>query len=176
MGCYNFQPRLLLFCACDVMSFERSPLPLLKGAMENLITTVDQLEAIYGQPAERAVRKEIDYLNEDYQAFVAASPFLVLASAGTDGMDCSPKGDPAGFVRILDERTLAIPDRPGNNRIDNLRNIVADARVSLLFIIPGVGETLRVNGRSSPRRYLSVTMTSIFHPSRSSSFQVDSSL
>eukprot|EP01037_Dinobryon_pediforme_P026124 gene26124-28535_t len=116
--------------------------------MGNLITTIEQLEAIYGQPVERAVRKEISYLNEDYRSCVEAAPFLVLASAGADGMDCSPKGDPAGFVRILDERTLAIPDRPGNNRIDNLRNIVTDARVSLLFIIPGVGETLRVNGRA----------------------------
>jgi PPOX class probable FMN-dependent enzyme len=73
---------------------------------------------------------------------------VILASSGTDGIDCSPKGDAPGFVHILDERTLALPDRPGNNRIDNLLNIVADPRVSLLFIVPGVGETLRVNGRA----------------------------
>lgn len=112
------------------------------------ITSVAQLEDIYGEPHERALRKEIDFLNEDYQAFVRASPFVILASAGPDGMDCSPKGDAAGFVKIIDSRTLAVPDRPGNNRIDNLRNIVIDPRVSLLFLIPGIGETLRVNGRA----------------------------
>jgi PPOX class probable FMN-dependent enzyme len=108
--------------------------------------TVEQLEEIYGKPHERALWKEIPFLNGDYRKFVEASPFIVLASVGADGTDCSPKGDAPGFVRILDDRTLAIPDRPGNNRIDNLRNIIADPRVSLLFIIPGIGETLRVNG------------------------------
>ena len=114
-----------------------------------MLTSVEQLEAIYGTPSERAIWKEIPYLNEDYRAFVEASPFIVLASAGPDGTDCSPKGDAPGFVRIIDKRTLAIPDRPGNNRIDNLRNIVIDGRVSVLFIVPGVGETLRVNGRAT---------------------------
>lgn len=113
------------------------------------LTTVAQPEAVYGQPTERAVRKEIDHLNEDYRAFVEASPFIVLSSVGAGGTDASPKGDAPGFVRILDERTLAIPDRPGNNRIDNLRNIVEDGRVSVLFIAPGVGETLRVNGTAT---------------------------
>jgi PPOX class probable FMN-dependent enzyme len=117
--------------------------------MSHLINTVEQLEALYGVPHERAVRKEIDFLNEDYRAFIQAAPFLVMASAGAAGTDCSPKGDAAGFVAILDERTLAIPDRPGNNRVDNLRNIIEDGRVSLLFIIPGIGETLRVNGHAS---------------------------
>ncbi|VVE01289.1 pyridoxamine 5'-phosphate oxidase family protein [Pandoraea fibrosis] len=116
--------------------------------MSHDVNSVEQLEAIYGKPGERAVWKELTYLNEDYQAFVKACPFVVLASVGNDGTDCSPKGDPAGFVQILDERTLAVPDRPGNNRIDNLRNIIADPRVSLLFLIPGVGETLRVNGHA----------------------------
>lgn len=116
--------------------------------MAHSITSLEQLESIYGEAHERALWKEIDYLNEDYQAFVRASPFVVLASVGEGGTDCSPKGDPAGFVAILDERTLVIPDRPGNNRIDNLKNIVADPRVSLLFLVPGVGETLRVNGRA----------------------------
>lgn len=114
-----------------------------------MLTSVEQLEAIYGTPSERAIWKEIPYLNEDYRAFVEASPFIVLATAGPDGMDCSPKGDAPGFVRIIDKRTLAIPDRPGNNRIDNLRNIVNDGRVSVLFILPGIGETLRVNGRAT---------------------------
>lgn len=114
--------------------------------MEHVISDVEQLEAIYGRPHERALWKEIDHLNDDYCAFVRASPFVILASVGADGTDCSPKGDPAGFVSIVDRRTLVIPDRPGNNRIDNLRNIVIDPRVSLLFLVPGVGETLRVNG------------------------------
>ena len=113
-----------------------------------LLTSAEALRAIYGEPNPRSVAKEITFLNEPYQAFVKASPFVILASSGPDGIDCSPKGDAAGFVQILDERTLAIPDRPGNNRIDNLLNIVADPRVSLLFIVPGVGETLRVNGRA----------------------------
>jgi uncharacterized protein len=113
-----------------------------------MLTSVEQLEQIYGNPHERSLRKEIGFLNEDYRAFVEASPFVVLASVGPDGVDCSPKGDAPGFVRVIDERTLAIPDRLGNNRIDNLRNIIADSRVSLLFLVPGVGETLRVNGRA----------------------------
>src|SRR5450830_36595 len=113
-----------------------------------MLTSVEQLEEIYGKPHERAVWKEIDFLNEDYQAFVSASPFVVISSAGPEGTDCSPKGDAPGFVKILDERTLAIPDRPGNNRIDTLRNIVVDSRISVLFIVPGIGETLRVNGRA----------------------------
>ncbi|SDR60814.1 hypothetical protein SAMN05444161_7854 [Rhizobiales bacterium GAS191] len=112
------------------------------------LRTVEELEAIYGHPKGGAVFKEITYLNAHYRAFVEAAPFVVLASAGPNGLDCSPKGDAPGFVRVLDERKLALPDRPGNNRIDNLRNIVVDPRVSLLFIVPGIGETLRVNGRA----------------------------
>jgi PPOX class probable FMN-dependent enzyme len=113
-----------------------------------VIRTVGELRAVYGEPHQRSVAKEIPYLNEQYQAFVKASPFIILASSGADGIDCSPKGDAPGFVRILDEKTLAIPDRPGNNRVDNLLNIIADPRVSLLFLVPGIGETLRVNGRA----------------------------
>lgn len=104
---------------------------------------------MYGAPNPRSLLKEIDHLNEDYRAFVEASPFIVLSSVGAAGTDASPKGDAPGFVRILNERLLAIPDRPGNNRIDNLRNIVEDGRVSVLFIVPGVGETLRVNGTAT---------------------------
>lgn len=111
-----------------------------------MLTSTEQLEAIYGQPHERAVRKQIPYLNEDYQAMVRVSPLVIIGSAGPDGLDNSPRGDVPGFVQILDERTLAVPDRPGNNRIDTLRNVLHDPRVSLLFIIPGIGETLRVNG------------------------------
>jgi PPOX class probable FMN-dependent enzyme len=114
-----------------------------------MLTTVAELEAIYGPPFERSITKEIAFLNADYRAFVEAAPLVILASVAAEGLDCSPKGDRPGFVRVMDERTLAIPDRPGNNRIDNLRNIVRDPRVSLLFMIPGVEETLRVNGRAA---------------------------
>ncbi len=112
-----------------------------------MLTTIEQLEALYGQPHERALRKEIAHVNEDYRAFIEVAPFVVLATAGPDGLDCSPRGDAPGFVRVVDERTLALPDRIGNNRLDSLRNIIAEPRLALLFIIPGVGETLRVNGR-----------------------------
>jgi hypothetical protein len=112
-----------------------------------MLTTIEQLEALYAQPGERALRKEIPYVNDDYRAFIAAAPFVVLATSGPDGLDCSPRGDAPGFVRVVDERTLALPDRPGNNRLDSLRNVIVDARLALLFVIPGVGETLRVNGR-----------------------------
>lgn len=112
------------------------------------ITDLAALERLYGQPAAAAVKKEIDYLHPHYRAFVEAAPFAVLATYGPGGLDASPRGDPAGFVRIRDEKTLWLPDRRGNNRIDSLRNIVADPRVALLFMIPGIGETLRVNGRA----------------------------
>ena len=112
------------------------------------ITTIEQLEAIYGQPAGAAVWKEIDHINAQYRAFIEAAPFFVLASVGPEGVDCSPRGDAPGFVRVANERTLMIPDRRGNNRIDSLRNIVRDPRVSLLFLIPGVGETFRIIGRA----------------------------
>ena len=117
--------------------------------MPHTLKTVADLEAVYGAPNPRSLLKEIDHLNADYRAFVEASPFIVLSSVGAQGTDASPKGDAPGFVRIVDERTLMIPDRPGNNRIDNLRNIVEDGRVSVLFIVPGVGETLRVNGTAT---------------------------
>lgn len=110
------------------------------------ISSLDELEALYGQPAERSLIKETDRLTPAYRALIEASPFLAIATCGAGGLDCSPRGDPAGLVRILDERTLALPDRRGNNRIDTLRNIVEDPRIALLFLIPGLGETLRVNG------------------------------
>ncbi|MBN0980491.1 pyridoxamine 5'-phosphate oxidase family protein [Pseudomonas hygromyciniae] len=113
-----------------------------------MLTTLEQLETLYGLPHERALRKEIAFLNEDYQAMVRASPLVIVSSCGPDGIDGSPRGDVPGFVRIIDERTLAIPDRPGNNRLDTLRNLLVDPRIALLFIIPGIGETLRVNGRA----------------------------
>jgi len=112
------------------------------------LTTLEALEAIYGAPHERSVRKEITFVNEDYRAFIEYAPLVMVATSGPEGLDCSPRGDAPGFVRIVDEHTLAIPDRVGNNRIDSLRNIVANPQVGLLFIVPGVGETLRVNGRA----------------------------
>ena len=111
-----------------------------------LIRDVAALDALYGQPAEVSVVKEVNYLHPRYQAFIAASPFAVLATAGPGGLDASPRGDPSGFVEIADDRTLLLPDRRGNNRADSLRNIIADPRVALLFLIPGITETLRVNG------------------------------
>ncbi len=113
------------------------------------ITTLEQLSAIYGEARETSLAKEIPQLNEDYAAIIQASPFVVLATVGPEGTDCSPKGDAPGFVQIIDAKTLAIPDRPGNNRLDNLKNILADGRISILFMVPGMGESLRVNGRAS---------------------------
>jgi PPOX class probable FMN-dependent enzyme len=119
------------------------------SASDHLVATMEQLEALYGERKQTTIRKEVDRLSTGYRKLIEAAPYVVVATAGPEGLDCSPKGDPAGFVRILDDRTLAIPDRPGNNRLDGYRNIVRDPRVSLLFLIPGVGETLRVNGRGS---------------------------
>ncbi len=119
------------------------------SAQEHLITTVEQLEALYGKPWGPAVAKEIDHISPAYRKLIEAAPFVAVATGGPDGLDCSPKGDAPGFVRILDDKTLALPDRPGNNRIDGFRNILQDPRIALLFLIPGVGETLRVNGRAS---------------------------
>ncbi|HEY1611854.1 MAG TPA: pyridoxamine 5'-phosphate oxidase family protein [Paraburkholderia sp.] len=112
-----------------------------------MLTTIAQLDALYGQPNERAVRKEIDHVNDEYRRFIELSPCVMLATAGPEGLDCSPRGDAPGFVRIVDQRTLALPDRPGNNRVDSLRNVIVEPHVALLFVVPGVGETLRVNGR-----------------------------
>lgn len=112
------------------------------------ITDVETLEKLYGAPAGASVAKEIDYLHPHYQKLINASPFFVLATGGAGGMDASPRGDAPGFVEVADEKTLLIPDRRGNNRVDSLRNIIASPRVALLFLIPGVGETLRVNGRA----------------------------
>jgi PPOX class probable FMN-dependent enzyme len=115
---------------------------------DHLVTTMEQLEALYGERMPTAIIKEIDHISDGYRKLIEAAPFVVVATGGPEGLDCSPKGDAPGFVRIHDDKTLAIPDRPGNNRIDGFRNIVRDSRIALLFLIPGVGETLRVNGRA----------------------------
>src|SRR3712207_4149446 len=113
-----------------------------------VIRSVEELEALYGQPAEPAIVKEVDRITPDYRRLIEASPFFVVATSGPEGLDCSPRGDMPGFVRIADERTLMLPDRRGNNRVDSLRNIVRDPRAALLFLIPGSGTTLRANGRA----------------------------
>jgi PPOX class probable FMN-dependent enzyme len=117
-------------------------------ARDHLITTTEALEHLYEAPGGNALLKEIDHINAPYRALIEAAPFFALATCGSEGMDCSPRGDAPGFVRVQDEKTLLIPDRRGNNRIDSLRNLIADPRVALLFLIPGCGETLRVNGRA----------------------------
>jgi PPOX class probable FMN-dependent enzyme len=119
------------------------------SARDHLVTTLEQLETLYGERKQTTIRKEVDRLSAGYRKLIEAAPFVAVATAGPEGLDCSPKGDPAGFVRILDDRTLAIPDRLGNNRLDGYRNILRDPRVALLFLIPGIGETLRVNGHGS---------------------------
>jgi uncharacterized protein len=113
------------------------------------IRTTEELEALYGIPGEASLIKEIDHLIPEYAAFIEASPFVALATSGPEGLDCSPRGDRPGFVRIKDERTLLLPDRRGNNRTDSLKNVIRDPRVGLLFLVPGSGTTLRVNGRAA---------------------------
>ena len=114
----------------------------------SFITSLEELDALYGPPMEASLLKEVDRITPHYGALIEASPFAVLATSGPDGLDCSPRGDVPGFVRIHDERTLMLPDRRGNNRADSLRNIIQDPHVALLFMIPGSGTTLRVNGRA----------------------------
>ena len=114
----------------------------------NRITSETELEALYDQPVPTSILKEVDHITDDYRKLIEASPFAVLATSGPEGLDCSPRGDPRGFVRVADPKTLMVPDRRGNNRIDSLRNIVRDPRVALLFLIPGIGTTMRVNGRA----------------------------
>ncbi|MCI3134181.1 pyridoxamine 5'-phosphate oxidase family protein [Phenylobacterium aquaticum] len=112
------------------------------------LTTLEALEAIYGPTNAASTVKELDHLNAPYRAYIEASPFCALATVGPEGLDCSPRGDAGGVVRIADDRTLMMPDRRGNNRCDSLRNIVRDPRVALMFMIPGSNTTLRVNGRA----------------------------
>jgi uncharacterized protein len=149
-------------------------------ARDHIVTSLDQLERLYGQPYGPSMAKETDRITAHYRAFIEAAPFFALASAGPDGLDCSPRGDPPGFVRIADDKTLLIPDRRGNNRIDTLRNIIHDPHVALLFMIPGCNETIRVMGRAAisadpaltqqfvmegktPRTVLIVAVESVFY-------------
>ncbi len=112
----------------------------------NIVRSITELEGLYGAAVPTSVDKEIDHLIPLTMEYVKAAPFVVVATSGPGGLDCSPRGDPAGFVHIADERTLLLPDRRGNNRLDTLRNLVTDPRIALLFLVPGIGITLRVNG------------------------------
>ena len=112
------------------------------------IDTLEALEALYGERLPASITKEVDYITEKYRVFIEKAPFMVVATVGPEGTDCSPRGDPAGFVRVVDNKHVLIPDRRGNNRIDSMRNLIRDPRISLLFLIPGVNETLRINGRA----------------------------
>ena len=112
------------------------------------IQSISQLEDVYGEPVLGADWKEIDHINDHYRQFIERSPFLILATQGEKGIDCSPRGDPAGFVRIVNERCIQMPDRRGNNRLDSLRNIVNNPEVGLIFLIPNIGETIRLSGKA----------------------------
>ena len=114
------------------------------------IATMAQLEALYDEGVYPPAKfKEVERITAAYRKLIEASPFFALATSGPDGLDCSPRGDPAGFVRVVDDKTVIVPDRRGNNRIDSLRNLIGDPRVALLFLIPGVSETLRIMGRAT---------------------------
>ncbi|MBM84937.1 MAG: hypothetical protein CMM47_02815 [Rhodospirillaceae bacterium] len=117
-----------------------------KTKFKGRVGSIDDLESLYGPPVPAALTKEISHISDHYKEFVEAAPFVVVATVGIEGLDCSPRGDPSGFVRVYDKKTVLIPDRRGNNRLDSLKNIVRDPRISLLFLIPGVGETMRING------------------------------
>ena len=120
------------------------------GSKPHVVSTIAELEALYSEgvyPPAKA--KETDRITKAYRALVEASPFFALATNGPNGLDCSPRGDPKGFVRVVDDKTIIVPDRRGNNRIDSMRNLIGDPRVALLFLIPGVSETLRIMGRAT---------------------------
>ena len=116
--------------------------------IKDAITDLAELARMYTQPAAPSVRKVTRRLTGAYRRIIEASPFVAVATCGADGLDCSPRGDSAGFVRVADEQTLLLPERRGNNRIDSVRNLVTDPRIALLFLVPGVQETLRVNGHA----------------------------
>lgn len=115
----------------------------------DVISDLAALETLYGQAHPPSLLKEVDHIHPVYRPFIERAPFVALATSGPGGLDVTPRGDPPGFVHIEDDRTLLLPDRRGNNRLDTLRNILSDPRVALLFLIPGIGETLRVNGKAS---------------------------
>jgi PPOX class probable FMN-dependent enzyme len=116
----------------------------------HVISTLAELEAVFPEEVYPPARvKETDRITKAYRALIEASPFCVMATSGPDSLDTSPRGDPKGFVRVVDDKTIILPDRRGNNRIDSLRNLVTDPRIALIFLIPGVSETVRVMGRAT---------------------------
>jgi uncharacterized protein len=122
----------------------------IQARFEDVITSEEALREVLGKPGELALRKELSYLDRHCQAFIALSPFVLVGSTDSNGKtDVTPRGDAPGFALVLDQKTLAIAERPGNRRLDTLRNVLQTSRVGLLFMIPGVEETLRVNGRAS---------------------------
>jgi len=143
------------------------------------VSSLGALRSIYGAPAKASLVKEANLITSHYRAYIEASPFAVLSTNSHEGLDCSPRGGPPGFVSVRDSKTLLLPDRLGNNRLDSLSNIIADARVGLLFLIPGVSNTLRVKGRAAitteselvrlfaiedkvPRTVIVVTVTAVY--------------
>jgi PPOX class probable FMN-dependent enzyme len=115
----------------------------------DFISTSEELRSVYGRPGERAVRKELKRLDGHCRNFISSSPFVLIGSSdGCGNADVTPKGDRPGFVAILDDTTIAIPDRPGNNRLDTLENVLVNPAVGLLFVVPGMNETLRINGEA----------------------------
>jgi PPOX class probable FMN-dependent enzyme len=119
----------------------------LRHRFRDVVTSEDDLRAVVGQPPQRSVAKVIHIIDEYSRRFIAHAPFVFVASAGATGMiDVSPKGDPEGFAKVLDERTLVIPDRLGNRRLDTFRNVLQNPNVGLIFLIPGISYTLRVSG------------------------------
>jgi uncharacterized protein len=112
-----------------------------------VITSLDALAELYGEVNPNSLRKELPYLSNEYRAWIERSPFMAVATIGPEGLDCSPRGDAVGqLIRVVDERTVLFADRRGNNRLDTMKNLVRDPRVSLLFVIPGIKECLRING------------------------------
>ncbi|HEY0207380.1 MAG TPA: pyridoxamine 5'-phosphate oxidase family protein [Acetobacteraceae bacterium] len=147
--------------------------------MSGAVTDLDALDALYAGVDERSIVKVTDHVHPMYRPWIEASPFAVLSTVGPEGVDASPRGDGPGFVVVEDPHTLLLPDRRGNNRVDTLRNIVRDPRVALLFLVPGLGETLRVNGAGAilvepalldrfavngkpPRSVLSITVQEVY--------------
>lgn len=134
---------------------------------QQVVTGSDELRELVGEPLELSLRKQLSSLDQHCRAFIAHSPFLLIGTSNATGRgDVSPKGDPPGFVQVLDDRTLMIPDRPGNRRLDSLLNILENPQVGLLFLVPGVEETLRVNGRATLVRDEELLETAIVNGKR----------
>jgi PPOX class probable FMN-dependent enzyme len=139
---------------------ERDATEGLRRRFRNVVTSADELRAVVGRPQERAIAKVVQVIDDYARSFIAHSPFVFLGSAGADGtVDISPKGDPPGFVKVLDDKTLVVPDRPGNKRIDTFQNVLTNPHVGLIFLIPGITYTLRVSGTAIIVRDLALRET-----------------